>query len=76
MSDFGGWFGGGGGREVGGSRGFLEKGDFFGAVAHAGVPEGREEVGDVVYGGGGVDLPVGGEGRLGVGDVEEVVWLM
>lgn len=46
----------------------------FGLGFVAEVPEGGEVVGDAVDGVGGVDFPVGGEGRLGVGDVEETIW--
>ena len=41
---------------------------------YTGVPEGSEVIGYAVDGVGGVDFPVGGEGGLCVGDVEEHVY--
>lgn len=56
----------GGARVAGGDAG-------VGAVLEGGFPEGREVVGDIEGGVRGVGFPVGGEGWLHVGDVEEVV---
>lgn len=48
-------------------------GDFFGAVSDSGVPQRCEVVRNGVDGVCGVNFPVAGEGRLGVGNVEEAV---
>ena len=52
------------------------RGPFGGSGVGGGVPEGREEVGDVVYGVGGVRVEVAGEGRLGPGVGEQVGWVV
>ena len=52
----------------------LGRSNLFCAVADAVFPEGSEEVGDVVDGGGRVDLPVGRQGGLSIGNVEEVIY--
>ena len=50
------------------------RGPFGGSGVGGGVPEGREEIRDVVYGMGGVRVEVAGEGRLGPGVGEQVGW--